>query len=185
MLYVYLPPLPPPPSPSPSPPSPFKRILANFWDMCVAAISSCVLNKKRSRGVQARLHLALQMLREFFYAGGSGLTVQELHTQEYKVCTYTYIYTLRACIPSPNVSRTLILLVIVCSKGILWPVYSWYRLHSIWRPQTSSFTWYRCVHSARFTHVHVAIGYVCICLLAVLFSTAEATGRPGTGWSAH
>lgn len=38
--------------------------------------------------MQARLHFALQMLREFFYAGGSGLTVKDLDTQGYIVRTH-------------------------------------------------------------------------------------------------
>lgn len=59
--------------------------------MCITAISTCVVNvpkKQSSKYMQARLHFALQMLREFFYAGGSGLTVKDLDTQGYIVRTH-------------------------------------------------------------------------------------------------
>jgi BAI1-associated protein 3 len=62
-------------------------ILANLWESSITALSSSLLTipkKQGSKYVQARLHFALQMLREFYYAGGSGLSITDLDTPEYK-----------------------------------------------------------------------------------------------------
>jgi hypothetical protein len=62
------------------------RVLANFWATCVHTIAACIPNIPKKPGnnyIHARLHLALQMLREFFHAGGSGLSNAELDTPEY------------------------------------------------------------------------------------------------------
>lgn len=57
--------------------------------MSLQALSELLLTipkKQGSKFMQARFHFALQMLRDFFYAGGSGLTLNELEGEEYMVC---------------------------------------------------------------------------------------------------
>ena len=56
--------------------------------MSLQAISELLLTvpkKQGSKFIQSRFHFTLQMLRDFFYAGGSGLSLNELEGEEYMV----------------------------------------------------------------------------------------------------